>query len=138
MKKYITKEEITDYLNYLLELDRYAMDRLFLGSKVECNKDMAKDKTTYCGINYYNHPTLSVLGIINSLFAEEGDKDPAIWNLSVEDQCFGYTDKVQTRIFRFFYDKEEMNKCLQEVKKHNVPYNGTKPTYKDVKEIEHS
>ena len=36
MKKYITKEEITDYLNYLLELDRYAMDRLFLGSKVEC------------------------------------------------------------------------------------------------------
>jgi len=80
IKEAITLDEVIDFFNELIEIDRDAVDNLF-NSRVRCNEALARHPTVQVlikGCDPVRHE-VGIVGIINGLFGAYPDEPLKGW-----------------------------------------------------------
>lgn len=98
-RKIIKVDEVVDFLNHLLKIDRRAIENLF-NTRVFCNKKLAKHKTVQCGKIGENTYFVGFIGILNGLFGVDDDG----WGKISMDVGEG-----KIKQFRLIADKDKKN-----------------------------
>lgn len=100
IKSSVTPQEVVDFLNELLKVDRLAINAIF-NSRVYCNKEMAEHPTVQVG-RYEEVTQVGIVGILNGLF-DTNDNDYGC--ISV------YIENGEIEEFRF-HTEEQLNEIL--------------------------
>jgi len=100
IKESVTPQEVVDFLNELLKVDRLAINAIF-NSRVYCNKEMAKHPSVQVG-RYEEVCQVGIVGILNGLF---GTYDNDYGCISV------YIENGEIEEFRF-HTEERLNEIL--------------------------
>jgi hypothetical protein len=106
IKEHVTPQEVVDFLNSLLEIDRDAITKVVI-TKQSCSEAMANHPTVQCGAvknlvgpnqipSGFSDFTVGMVGILNGLFGSFDDGPKKGWG------CVAYDLDENKSITKFF------------------------------------